>query len=126
MDVEVIAVLIPIVSMLVFGVVIIAFFYFRHRSRTVMQETIQQALDKGADLTPELLERLAGPEHNPDADLRKGLIWGAIGLACICFGILIPEEEAQGAMAGIGMFPLLIGAAYFIMWKLRGNEQRGA
>lgn len=123
MDVEIVAVFIPIVSMLVFGMVIIAFFYFRHRSRTAMQETIQQALDKGAELTPELLERLAGPAHNPDADLRRGLIWGAVGLGCIFFGILIPEEEAQGPMAGIGMFPLMIGIAYFIMWKLRGSDR---
>ena len=45
---EVIALFVPIVSMLVIGGVIVAYYYFRHKSRTALQETLRQALDKGA------------------------------------------------------------------------------
>lgn len=122
---EIVALFVPIVSVIVVGLVVIAFFYFRFRARNALQETIQQALDKGAELTPDLLERLAGARPGPDADLRKGLIWTAVGLGSICFGILIPDDEATGAMAGIGMFPFLIGVAYFVMWKFAGRKDTG-
>ena len=122
---EVIALFVPIVSMLVIGGVIVAYYYFRHKSRTALQETLRQALDKGAELTPELLEQLAGPRPGPDADLRKALIWSAVGIGFICLGLFIPEEDAEGALAGVGTFPLLIGVAYFVMWKFTGDKKDG-
>ena len=35
----------------------------------------------------------------------------------VLFGAIIQEEDAFRALSAIGMFPILIGAAYMVMWK---------
>ena len=117
MGVEVIAVFIPIVSMVVFGLVLVAFFHYRNKARSELQGTIQQAMEKGTELTPELIDRLAGPKPGPDRDLRRALIWLAVGGGFVLFGLIIQEEDAFRALSAIGMFPLLVGIAYLVMWK---------
>ena len=117
MSVEIVAVFVPIVSMIVIGLVIVAFFYFRNKARSALQGTIQQAMEKGQELTPELIDRLAGPKPGPDRDLRRALIWLAVGIGFVLFGAIIQEEDAFRALAAIGMFPVLVGIAYLVMWK---------
>lgn len=116
-ETDIVALFVPIVSMIVIGLVVVAFFYFRHRNKSQLQQTIQTALDKGTELTPELIDRLAGPRPGPDGDLRKALVWIAVGISFCLFGIFVGEDDAVGPLAGIGMFPLLIGIAYLVMWK---------
>lgn len=117
METDIVALFVPIVSMIVIGFTVVAFFYYRYRNKSELQKTIQQALEKGQDLTPDLIDRLAGPKQGPQADLRKALVWLAVGIGFICFGVLIGEPDATGPLAAIGMFPTLIGIAYLIMWK---------
>jgi hypothetical protein len=75
--------LIPITMFLVIGLIISSFFWFRYRARGDMQQTIRTAIDKGQELTPELIDRLGSPQAPKDRDLRNGLIWLALaaGLA---------------------------------------------
>lgn len=108
-------IVVPSVMFITIGVVLGLFFMFRHRSRAELHQTVRNALERGQELTPELIERLGQPRQSAHADLRKGLIWLAIGLGCILFGVLIDEEDAVRPLLGIGAFPLLIGVAYFIM-----------
>ena len=122
MKAELIGLFVPIVSMLVIGTVLIAFFYFRSRNRSQLQSTIQQAIEKGNELTPELIDRLAGPKPGPDRDFRRGLIWLAVGISFVLFGAIIQEEDAFRALSAIGMFPMLIGVAYLIMWKTTNRD----
>ncbi len=122
MNENVVALFVPIVSMAVIGLVLWAFFYYRYQNRTRVQETIQSALDKGNELTPDLLERMAGPRPHKDRDLRRGLVSIAIGVAFAIFGFLVDDEEAIGPMIGVGMFPLFVGLAYIIMWRLGQRE----
>lgn len=121
MNEDIIALLVPIVSVTVIGIVLIAFFHYRAKNRGQLQTTIQQAVDKGNELTPELIDRLAGPKPGPDRDFRRGLIWLAVGVGFVLFGAIIQEEDAFRALSAIGMFPLLIGTAYMVMWKF-GNR----
>ena len=121
MNEDIIALLVPIVSVTVIGIVLIAFFHYRAKNRGQLQTTIQQAVDKGNELTPELIDRLAGPKPGPDRDFRRGLIWLAVGVGFVLFGAIIQEEDAFRALSAIGMFPLLIGSAYMVMWKF-GNR----
>ena len=124
MQTDLVALFIPIVSMIVLGIVIVAFFYFRHRNRSQLQETLRDAMEKGSELTPELIERLAGPTGGPDRDLRRAIVFVAIGIAAILFGYLVDEPDAFRAMAAISSFPILIGVAYLLMWKFtdRGDK----
>ncbi len=121
MNEDIIAMLVPIVALTVIGIVLIAFFHYRAKNRGQLQTTIQQAVDKGNELTPELIDRLAGPKPGPDRDFRRGLIWLAVGVGFVLFGAIIQEEDAFRALSAIGMFPLLIGSAYMVMWKF-GNR----
>lgn len=124
MQTDLVALFIPIVSMLVIGVVLVAFFYFRHRNRTQLQETLRDAMEKGSDLTPELIERLAGPKGGADRDLRRAIVFVAIGVATALFGFIVDDPDAFRAMAAISAFPILIGIAYVLMWKFtdRGDK----
>ena len=124
MDPNVIEVFIPIVSMVVLGVVLWAFFHFRYKTRVRVQETLQAALDRGTDLTPELIDRIAGPKPSNDRDLRRGLVSIAIGVAFAIFGFMVDDMEAVRPMIGIGLFPILVGLAYLVMWRMGKSESR--
>ncbi len=123
MQEDVVALFIPIVSMVVTGLVIWAFFLYRHKTRTKVQETIQAALDKGAELTPELIDRMAGPQPGPDRDFRRGLIAIAIGIAFALFGVTLNEPDAVRPLIAVGTFPFLVGVAYMLMWRLGQREK---
>jgi hypothetical protein len=109
--------LIPIVMFIMLGLVFIVMFYLRFRARVETQQTIRLALEKGTELSPELIKQLGEPEPARDQDLRRGLIWIAlgVGMAVLAFGI--DEPDAMGPLLGTGAFPALIGVAYLIMWR---------
>ncbi len=107
--------LIPIISVIVTGAVLVLFFWFRYRMRGEMQQTIRTAIDKGQELTPEIIERLGTPKPPKDRDLRRGIVTVAIALALVIFGSVIPDDEAQQIFVGIASFPFCIGVAFFIL-----------
>ena len=98
------------------------FFVLRFRSRRDMQDTIRTALDKGQDLTPELIDRLGHPKEPKDKDLRLAVIWLAISVGLVLIGFAIPEPEAfRGTLAGAA-FPFTIGIAYLILNKFAKRD----
>ena len=119
---EELALFIPVVALIVICLLVYSFFHFRYKTRVKVQETIQAALDKGNELTPELIDRVAGPQPHTDRDLRRGLVSIAIGVAFAILGLLIEEEDALRPMIGVGMFPFLVGLAYIIMWRVGKSE----
>ena len=109
-------------------VIISFFFWFRYRSRSEMQQTLRSAIDKGQELTPELVESLGKPQKvSKDKDLRRSLIWFAIAFGISIFGATIgaveTEEEVFFIMSGIAAFPLMLGLAYVIMWRFTERER---
>ena len=74
---------IPIALFIVTAIIFWVVSHFRFRSKAEMQQTIRLALEKGTELSPELIDRLGEPEPGKNKDLRRGLIWMAlaIGLA---------------------------------------------
>lgn len=109
--------LIPITFLIMTGVVLIVYFVLKSRSRLEIHRTVRSALDKGQELTPELIESFGQPRKDPQSDLRKALIWLALGIACAAFGLLLGEEDAVRPFLAIGAFPLLIGIAYLVIWR---------
>jgi hypothetical protein len=104
------------------------FFWFRARARSEMQQTIRSAIDKGQELTPELVESLGSPQRpSKDKDLRFSLIWFAIAFGLALFGgaISLAEDEAPIFMifSGIAALPFMVGLAYLIMWKFTEPAQ---
>ena len=117
--------LIPIVMFLGLTIVLCLFFWLRYRARREMQETFRIALDKGQELTPEVIDRLGHPKPSKDKDLRLGIIWLAITAGLVLCGFAIPDDGGdalRGLLAGAA-FPFAIGIAYLILFRFtdRGN-----
>lgn len=115
---------IPIVMFIGLTIVLCLFFWFRSRNRSEMQLTIRTAIDKGQELSPEIIDRLGSPKAPKDKDLRLSLLWIALALGTGVFGFMLREqdEEVLAVFAGFAAFPLFIGLAYLIMWRLGENR----
>ena len=113
---------IPIVMFIGLTIVLSALVWFRFRSRSEVQQTIRAALDKGHDLTPEVIDRLGHPKPAKDKDLRLGVIWLAIAIGLVAFGFGIPEEEANRVFMGIAALPAMLGIAYLILHKFADRD----
>jgi hypothetical protein len=109
--------LVPISLFVMIGVVLCTFFYFRHRTRLEMQHTVRVAIERGQELSPEVLESLAG-DPGGQRDLRRGLIWVAVALGFAGFAWAVDEPD----MYGIGVFPLFVGLAYLVLWWVSGRR----
>ena len=117
--------LIPIVMFVSLAVVMVALFWFRWRARDGMQQTIRMALDKGHELTPEIIDRLGHPKAGKYKDLRLGIIWLAIafGLALTAFAVgSFAAEALHGTLASAGL-PFAIGMGYLVIYFLTGKGE---
>jgi hypothetical protein len=97
-------------------------YYFKYRTRHDIQNTVRAAIDKGQELSPEVLERLSDALPGKYSDLRRGVLAIALGVAFFCFGFLVGEEEAEGPMMAISTFPFLIGVAYLAIWNFTRKQ----
>ncbi len=114
---------VPITMFLGLTVVICIFFWFRYRARSEMQQTFRMALDKGQELTPEVIDRLGHPKPSKDKDLRLGVIWLSLAVGLVLIGFAVPDEDAlRGLLAGAA-FPLAIGIAYLILHRFTDRNQ---
>ena len=116
--------LVPVVMFISLAVVLIFLFWFRWRARDGMQQTIRMALDKGHELTPEIIDRLGNPSPGKYKDLRLGVIWLAIavGLGLIAFAVPDPSGHAlRGTLAGAAL-PFAIGMGYLVLYRFTGKE----
>ncbi len=119
---------VPIAMFASLTVILSFFFWFRYRGRREMQQTIRSAIEKGQELTPELVESLGKPARpSKDKDLRYALIWLAIAIGFSAMGGAIgaaeAEEEVFLLMSGVAAFPFMLGLAYLIMWKFTERSQ---
>ena len=114
---------IPIVMFVSIAVVFSLWFYFRYKARVETQQTFRLALEKGSELTPEFIKQLGEPEPSRDRDLRRGLIWLAMGVALVILGAAINEPDAMGPIMGSAAFPGLIGFAYLAMWRYGARKE---
>ena len=111
---------IPIIGLICLSIIVITNILISSRNKKEVQLTIRQLLDKGEDITPELLERLGTFKSQKIIDLRRGLALASVGLSCILAGFI--GEEIRTGLA-VGVFPLLLGAAFFICWKTNNDEE---
>lgn len=117
---------VPIAMFAGLTVIISLFFWFRFRARREMQQTIRAAIDKGQELSPELVESLGtSQKRSKYQDLRNGMIWLAVGAGIALFGVAMGqiEQEVMPIMAGISALPFMIGIAYVIMWRVTEPEK---
>ena len=110
--------LIPISMFIGMTIVLVFLIWFRARSRSEVQQTIRSALDKGQELTPDLIASLGHPKPAKDKDMRLGVIWIAVAIGLMALGFGIPDnDEAPKVLMGVACFPLAIGIGYLILHK---------
>ncbi len=109
--------LVPISMFTVIGLILFAFLYFRYRAARETQDTIRQAIEKGHELSPDLLARMGQPLDQKQADLRRGVIAVALGISFAVFAVILGEEDAVRPLVAGGAFPFLIGVAYLGLWR---------
>ncbi len=109
--------LVPIVALFGVSIVVCVLFWFKHRNRSEVQQTIRAALDKGHELSPEVIDRLGHPKESKDKDLRLGIIWLAVAVGLVLLAYGLPDDEATEVMRGIASFPFAMGIAYLILHK---------
>jgi hypothetical protein len=114
---------VPIVMFVSLAVIFSFWLYFRYKTRAATQKTFRLALEKGNELTPELIRQMGEPEPAKDKDLRRGLIWLALGIALVIMGFAVNEPDAIGPIMGSAAFPGLIGVAYLIMWRFGTRKE---
>jgi hypothetical protein len=109
---------VPIAMFLVIGAVLCTYLYLRYRARHEVLATVRHALERGHELTPELLEAVSGDVAGGQRDLRKGVIWLALAVAIGIMSWTFDESD----LLGIAALPLLLGIAYLVLWRFSGGK----
>jgi hypothetical protein len=116
---------IPITMFVGMFIVIGIFVVLRYRAKAEQQATIRAVIDKGHELSPELIRQIGSPAPPAkDRDLRRGVVSLAIAGAIAVFALAIQEEDALGPLLGLAAFPTFIGIAFIAMHYL-GSKDAG-
>jgi hypothetical protein len=110
---------------LIFGSIpamVIAYFFFKSRTRMKMQDTIRAAIEKGQPLPPDMIDAMTRdvrPVPSAARDLRVGLIWmgvaaGFVGMA-YALGYSDDGADAFWPLIGLACIPGFIGVAFVVM-----------
>ena len=110
--------MIPIVMFIVFGICIIAFYYFNHKNRLSVMDTVQKAIETGSELNPELLAQLGAAVNPRVRDLRRGIVFLSLGIAGLLCSFFVDISEVVNGIRAGSVFPLLLGAGFLLVWKL--------
>ena len=109
---------IPIILFLcIFGIVAVVL-YFNSRHEESRQATIRAAIERGQELTEDVVKSLTPVKTNSKWGLACGLPFVGLGIALLIFGMGIGEAEAAWA----SVFPLFFGLGFIVFWYL---EQKG-
>ena len=112
---------VPIVMFISIAVILSFFAFYRYQIRKEVQLTVRSAIDRGQDLSPELLERLSESLRPKNIDLRRGTISVALALSFASAALILGEEEAIEPLFAVAAFPFLVGLAYLSLWKFSGK-----
>jgi hypothetical protein len=109
---------VPIVLFMVIGLVVIAYFYWNHKNRLSIMETVQKAIDQGKELTPELLTQLGAAGNPRIRDMRRGVVFLSLGIAGLLCSLFFGEAEVVNGIRAGSVFPLMLGFGFLLVWKL--------
>lgn len=111
---------IPVVGTIALSICLIAYFFFASQTKKELIKTIQAAIEKGSEISPELIEKLQTPVKVKVSDLRKGIMIGAFAVAFAIFGSYMDGGDEE--IIVIAIFPAMLSLGYLIMWKFTHNE----
>ena len=114
--------LIPIVLFLVLGLIGVAYFYWNHKNRQSVMDTVQKAIETGGDFSPELLNQLGAAVNPRIRDLRRGVIFLALGVAGLLCSLFFSDHDVVSGIRAGSMFPLMMGIGFLLVWRLTRNK----
>jgi len=109
--------------------------WLKSREKREMQTTIRHAIDKGQDLPPELIDAMtrdvASKLPSRTRDLRRGVIWLAVGIGIAAFSVLSSIgwdngndwHEIGDGLLGIAAIPATIGLAFIVLSFFNPNKE---
>lgn len=109
---------VPILLFIVIGIVVLGYFYWNHKNRADIMATVQKAIDGGGELSPELLMQLGAAVNPRIRDLRRGVIFLALGAATLLSSLFFDEPDILSGLRALAMFPLLLGSGFLLVWRL--------
>ncbi|MDZ4362369.1 DUF6249 domain-containing protein [Brevundimonas sp.] len=106
--------------------------YLKSRERREIQQTVRAAIDKGQALPPEVIEAMSKDvtKNLPSRsrDLRKGIIWLAVGIGIAAFGVVSDmggngwNGGVDNGLLGIACIPVTIGLAFIVLSFFNKNK----
>ena len=110
---------IPIALFAAIVAIIWLFSHYNYKKRLTAHETLRLAVEKGQEVSPELVERMSYLNDPVKSDLRRGVLLIAFGIAFMVLGAIIPhdEPEAVRGILGVSSFPVILGLAYLGLWR---------
>ena len=103
---------------MVLGFIAIGYFYWNHKNRQSVMDTVQKAIETGGEFSPELLAQLGAAVNPRIRDLRRGVIFLSLGVAGLLCSLFFADAEVVNGIRAGSMFPLLLGAGFLIVWRL--------
>lgn len=112
-------VLIPIFLFAAIVAIIWLYSHYNFKKRNSAHETLRLAVEKGQEVSPELVERMSAMTDPVKSDLRRGILLIAFGVAFMILGAIMPhdEPEATRGILAISSFPVVLGLAYLGLWR---------
>jgi len=108
--------------------------WLKSREKREMQATLRHAMDKGQSLPPEVIDALTQDLSrnlpSRSRDLRRGVIWLAVGIGIAAFG-LINDLSSGGTdwgdnlgdgLLGVAAIPVTIGLAFIVLSFFNKNK----
>ena len=111
-------ILVPIALFVMLAVVIPAYFYWNHKNRVSIMDTVQKAIDQGKDLTPELLMSLGAAINPKMRDLRRGVVFLSLGIAGLLCSLFFDAADVVNGIRAGSVFPLMLGVGFMVVWKM--------
>ena len=116
----------------------------KSRDRQRMFDTMRSAYERGQPVPPELVDAMTRPrardadildyvpESTANRDLRRGIVWTAIGVGLVVIGLCFyaglyndgGAAETLASFAAIGAIPLCVGLAFLGLWWFSRKSAR--
>ncbi len=110
--------MIPIVLFVVIGFAVLGYFYWNHKNRAAIMDTVQKAIDQGGELSPELLTQLGATGNPRFRDMRRGVVFLSLGVAGLLSSMFFPDPEVVNGIRAGSVFPLMLGVGFLLVFRL--------
>ena len=108
---------VAITAFVLIAATVITFLILHFKYKQRLQDTLHLAIENGQQLSTQTVDALM-IKNKPFVDLKKGVILITLGIAFSICLLIVPNKDAMDALP-FGVFPMIIGLGYIVVWRLR-------